>query len=588
MAGVRTSSNKSEGRLATEQYFPDSFRTGKSEFKDGACVMEDTLVGIRSVGDSLMFPEKETGQIWVKNGADLVRAIKRSAEHYLGIRDCKIYCLVNDIHYLVPTIKGEEQGKRLSQSEKSQEDRKMYLPNDFVPFTELKKPYLRLNEPLPFDWKLAMCDRDNFRAWVTGWLSMQMISSSDPSCLFRLPQGKMVVLHGHYLTKEFIQEANTRLSPDAQIIIPIDNHENHVSDLILNEIPLIVTGGEDGELLKSRFAPELRNRNGEAEFAFFVLYKKLQAKFPSLKSLDILSPDTDIMLLSLIYLHKVGEESAGKITWKYSRGGWIFYTPAPKVIEEKRADINSLAAGILYGDFQGSFDSPKLKNPEIATSEELQHFHNDYSNFFPVENDCYGDPGGAIWNYIVALATASDYTSAFYGITQWRMLKALLKHTKYIGKIISYNRNAKIPVKINFENYARLIKCAYVYSTGRFDGINPEEIRVSHIRDFTEKKQKGGKKPLNEKSWYPSFWALELRKKHLTIYLHLMSQVGNDDIFEPEDVTKFGYMLIDGNKSHTRDNIIRQTQVENQEDEEKEEQKEEIMPSRKKRKVETS
>ncbi len=223
----------------------------------------------------------------------------------------------------------------------------------------------------------------------------------------------------------------------------------------------------------------------------------------------------------------------------------------------------------MHGDFQGSFDNPSLKNKDVATPEELERLRASYKRKFPVSIDCYGEPGGAIWNYIATLAMASDYTSAFLGITQWKMLKGLIRHAAYIGPIVSYNRHANVKATIKFARFARLVKCAYVHAVGRLNKYNPEDIHVSLIRDSTEKKQHGVN-PLGEKRWFPSFWALELRKKHLAAYIHMISQVGDDDILEPEDVTKFGYVLIDGTLPPTRDNIVRQTKVEEPEQEEEE------------------
>jgi hypothetical protein len=544
-----------------EQLFPRAFVTGRRELPDAACVMEDALTVFRSIGDSVLKPDPETGRVWVNNGSDLVAAVKKSAEHYLG-GGCMIYCIVNDIYGLVPVTKGEEQGKRQSQSAKSQRDHQMELPIDFVPYTELSKPYLRLDKPLPLDWSLAMCDRKGFRAWVIGWTSIQLVSSTNPHCKLRVPEGKIVVLHGHCLTREFIEEANARGGGFGnKIDIPKHEDGTFVSDETLNEIPLIVSGGDGGFPIKARFALELWNMNGEAEFAFFVLYRKLQTKFPSLLSMDVLSVDTDLMLLLMVYLHKYGEEIVGDLTWKFSHGGWVLKAEAPNASEERRVDINTLAGDVLRGNFYGKFDNPSLKSAVEEDPRTTHDLREKFRKTFPLDADCYGEPGGAIWQICAALAMASDYTSPFYGITQWRIVKALFKQSDYIGPLVKFNRHAEIPVKVDVQAFTRLVKCAYTYATRRLAGVDPSTVRVRDIRDATEKRN--GKLPaLPEKAWFPTVFGLDLRMRHLTLYLHLMSQIGNERIEEPSDVTHFGYMLVDAAKGITRDNIVRQTEAE--------------------------
>jgi hypothetical protein len=336
-------SGKSTGRHALAAMFPEAFVKGRDSLYDGDVVCEDSLQALRCITDKEVRPDPITGECRVSSWRDLAIICKRSAEHYLNKRDCKYYVMCFDNAEYVPITKGEEQGSRDSK----EKERLKYTLEGVIPYYELEKPFMELDLPLPIDWSLALSDREGFRKEVIAWLCEQWVMSGDPEVRISIPSGKNLVLNGHCIeTSERIFNGS---APE-----PID-------DLAIT--PIIICGGEGCEIDTVSVAPTLKNKSGEAEFQVFFLFKgicKLEGK--SL-SLDIISTDTDVMYLALIYAEKY-HGACGQISWKFGpRGGWILYRDDPDESIEERVDINRLRKDIISAKFIPTF-KPIQKEPQ--------------------------------------------------------------------------------------------------------------------------------------------------------------------------------------------------------------------------------
>ena len=297
----------------------------------------------------------------------LISSLLKLAKYYLGFTECRVYVLCFDKNDYVEKSKREEQTKR--------DDENQTTTTTTATATATITPPFSNDTVIPEDLRALLSQRSGFRKDLLQWICSNILHNEE--YMFEIPEGKKFAVSGHCTT--------------------VGTYDH---------VALI-----DHQWNTTYVWP---NKQGEAELQFFFIFHTLATCDPTIKSVEIISIDTDLLSICLLFAIRCPEY---QITWKFSlTNGWILYKNWPDTTTNvKRMSINRLVHSIR------SDLSSTLKSPIEDT-------------------------------VLTIIAAGSDCTNGYYGITHSVFLSTLFMKSLYIGDL--YDREKK---QVNGKAYGRLV-----------------------------------------------------------------------------------------------------------------------------------
>lgn len=369
---------KSDGRHLLQLQWPEAFyprppqipKTGNVH-QDAYLVLADEIQTIKS-----FIPDPTSDAYKPIMFEEFMAGLLRSAIYTLESQpSTKIYGFVLDKSKYVPISKGVEQTKRsakIASDPEKHEEKYSVPPADGIDFRH-RRPYLVPGKELPTDWNLAKHDRHGTLQDIIKCISKSMCDvRTTPSNVPNIPPTKRMFVDGHALNLDDVMSLAS-IYPDREMAIMhkekrynpellglkatwqmsgfCDSETDVYDTPICFEYYIDKETFEDGRLIY--FLKPLRNRIGEADFAFFTLHRlvsqmeymndlketgeivkcclseKAKRDFEFLP-LDIYSIDTDIIYLASIFADKIRKtflklippiwmRFAPKMSWGFGR-----------------------------------------------------------------------------------------------------------------------------------------------------------------------------------------------------------------------------------------------------------------------------
>ena len=427
---------------------------------------------------------------------------------------------------------GEEKPKKKSRSKKIPPSTD---PLDGISFKD-RRPYLQLDEPIPIDISLALSDRDDTQIDIISFICYHLLKGT---CEFTIPKWKNLIIDGHCLTLE-----------KSKILgVGIDQKYKPKDDLEAYSTPIIIQ--TDGKL---SWATYLKNEIGESDFSIFFLYDKICGIEKKMLGLDIYSVDTDMMFLSLIYLHKKGL-NCGEICWRFEPGpSWVLNIEfVPNVwpnFTESWVDIRELYNYIK----EGCFIEPQPKPPKInkatgkpVVSRKKAERTKDIISFINLKNP--------VVCLVVAFFTAGgDYIDKFPLFGHEAAFTALQCYSNYIGDLITEDRKKfKYGISTNGIAYARFVKSCFIIQRN----FKNEKGEAIHPKMTVEEINKMLPQTKGKKQTFIPHEKIMCHARHLQYYLSLVFQIGTCSKLDEPDPLLYSYAKIDESKELSRTNIKR-------------------------------
>jgi hypothetical protein len=550
-------SGKSAARHLLESSFPNAFFS-KNLITGSQVVIEDVLQILKPMSNSEMFNPR-FGSCILKRGGDIVDRIKRSFER-CACSDTgpKYYVMLFDKIRYVPMTKGVEQGNRdsmLNSKDDSEEEgeirekntsakrkakEKKVMPStdppDGIGFKK-RRPYLTLEDPIPYDISLALSDRDDTLMDIIGFICQNLVDHTK-TCRADVPKGRVLILDGHCLSLDICKRLGVG---KGQKWAPKDDEEAYSTPIMIEEN-------------KISWAEFLSNRLGECDFSSFYLYEKLCEHEDRRLGLDIYTNDTDTMFLGLIFSHKRGESDG--IYWRFEPNlTWVLHhrevpTRWPN-LNERWADIAELHRSIKGG----CFNKPKPKPPKInpntgkpVVPRKKAEIETNVEDFVMLK-----DP---VLSLVAAMFTmGGDFVDKFPPLNHESALKVIKCYSGYVGDIVEEDKaNHSYRININGTSFARFVKSCYMVQKN----VRDEDGNAAHPKNATLKdieKCLGNWK--NKTGDFPSTERIQFHAKHLLYYFSLVFQVGDCKALREPDPLMYGYAPRDENNVLSRNNIKR-------------------------------
>lgn len=224
--------------------------------------------------------------------SEMIYGLLRWAQYYLANTDCKVYVMCYDKSKYVIKSKSDEQKVRSEGALKRADPASVEVNMD-----EIGDGNTKTDEN--FSWKISQ--RDTYRPALLRWICTSILY--DPSYSFVIPKGKQLMISGHCIEEVY------------DYVACIDSDHN--------------------------VSFEYENKQGEAELQFLYLSNCMDWA----KSFEMVSTDTDVLFLSLMFLDA---RPGITVQWKFAQtNGWICsrYT-YPKLSEDRRISINMLSEAI--------------------------------------------------------------------------------------------------------------------------------------------------------------------------------------------------------------------------------------------------
>lgn len=530
-----------------------------------------------------------------------------------------------------------------------------------------RRPYISPGQPIPTDWNLAKHDRKDTLQDIIRQLSRGLLNvrwtyefappklgdepgaprrtvATPPRNCYQIPAGKRVIVDGHAMTLQDVLDLGIYMTRKHMLSIVQSTPEllaenGYTTDEHVYETPICfdhVLTADNDDYLACYFMPELRNRVGEADFSIFAIHKQLSqvlyreqleresvstaayqataalmSQYMPYVPMDILSVDTDLIYLSLLYLDKLRRDRQTNVqhtncqiwirywpsmTWTFSRPGlkaefikWCNINELyrlievdavfPPGIEEPNLDedgevqtVESVhkkqvaavaAASVSQSDTTAAAAAsakPKYKRkpkPKMTLDGQLlARYSQNFKSY--VSYRC--------WSIVLTLlAGGGDYTSGYRSVTYEKMFLSIKQNARYIRDLV---RPAEIqyttttsgggqqptsPIAymiVNGDSYGRLIKCAYMLSKQSLADVDPTTISMQEIFEKTEH--------LAPQNQPPDVAMITQCRLHLSHYVFMLSQLGSSNIVEQLDFENYGFARADETKPWSSDNILRQ------------------------------
>jgi hypothetical protein len=535
---------KSQARHELQRYVPSVFFPGLPEQRQPQVVIEDLHQVIRPLGSS---PDLTPGDVSckLKRGFDIFIFTKRSAEYTLEHTEAETYIGIFDKARYVPIIKGEEQAsrdgpkdvpttsKRRAKEIKPKPDT---TPVDGIPHDK-RRPYLTPKDAPPRDLKLAISDRNGTQMEIIRNIVSSWISPASGARL-RVPDGKRVIIDGHCLTVAGGKAIG--IAGDA----PDTDEDAYCTPILIGTD----FGGEEDTV---RWMPELFNRLGETDYTMFYMHKRMGDITGEPVRTDMLSTDTDTLMLGLVYMEKYGAQ-AGDLWWRYKPNlTWCFHTERPNVTFQEWVHVTAAYTAIKGGRFMR--DPPpnahRSESKKKAWQEERQRMtqaqRDDIAKKAEMNEKSYESLSHGVMTFVAAMwSCGCDYTESYNRLTHEYFIDAIRQHIAYIGDVVVTDSHG---VMLNGNAYARLIKCAFMQSKDMKD--KPESVSMALIHKKMER--------LSKNFQFPSTERIQITARHLLYNLILAYQVGSASELSQPNPLHYYYELVDPSKGLTRDNLIR-------------------------------
>jgi hypothetical protein len=601
-------SSKSVARHELQRLFPSAFFHGRPDHNNGRhslIVMEEmhqTLKGTRNF--PTLNPAYDVCKI--KNGFHLCGTMKKSCEYTLMETDAYYYVMAFDKAKYVPVAKGDEHhgrdgndtteaetGSEAGASPKTTSKSKAkakadvpkpnYVPEDGISFKD-RRPYLRMDDPLPRDFSLALSDREDTLMNIIAGISASWIDNDSGAQIY-VPPDKQVLIDGHCLHLDTARQIGVKpriLNEDDPNSAwePKDDDEAY-------DTPISISYDDGGAVWR----PELKNQHGEAEVTCFFLHKRICELSQKLIGMDILSIDTDVMNYALNHvekLHTIHGDQTPPIFWRFNpRLTWVYDMERPSFKLEEWAHINLLVDLIQKGKFERNLppkksmtSSQKAKYLEAIKNMSASQKNEKAKRDELIERN-WRKLKHPVQSLIACIITCGgDYTCGYYGMTHDTFLEAYRTYSHIIGDIVTIDEDHAHKITMNTKAYIRLVKCAYIMKkkimidvkllddlkkakdqrevckgkkrTGGKEVLLPPEIAhastVAHILE---------KRGLDEKNLFPTMKCLLINVLQVLYFLKIIYQAGDNPKLEEPLCLKYFYKLRDSSKPLSRHNVER-------------------------------
>ncbi len=470
---------------------------------------------------------------------DIINAIKRIISDYFKGTFTRDFFLCFDKNRCVPISK--------SQAQAAHDKDKGIIPPD-----ELPPLGLGLDEELPLEmWSSYMADRDGYRRDIISFLICELFRTDDSDSggggdelgyvKFYIPPNKRLIVDGHCLSLEqvqFLNVKNIHAIPKWDLVVdPLTGYSNiEYYPLALCEDSTNATADNLSPTYTTFLIP-FYNVIGEADFLPYFILEKNRTLYPlskgyyRYKHAEIISVDTDLCYLSLMYLHKrtIRELAEQRMT---PLNITIRQSRLARYKNREYVDIN-----MLYGMI--------LNEPKLA---HLKH---------------------KVLSVLFAMfAAGSDYTDYHYYVPYNNFLAAIYNPsvgdllTMKIEKGQSNNNETSFThtVVLNVEGYVRLLLYAYIYARkGRIPIEEAKNVTTQNINNYldgTYGTTAATRKPLESAKLFPTPEDIRVSGKQMMYYMEMCYSVGDPEV-NKLDPLEYGYELVDVSKGMIKGNIRR-------------------------------
>jgi hypothetical protein len=357
--------------------------------------------------------------------------------------------------------------------------------------------------------------------------------------------GKRIVIDGHCCNpNDFIHIDYFRVP----LTTSNTNYEN---------VPLVLENTV-GFGLSLRFAPELQNCVGEADYSMFSTISRL----PSDVIIDTI--DTDSLLIALAYIWRLRQRRARVAAMNAVADP----QPGEQTVTISITTRHARQTGIVKDG---------VKETETTYKTEFWKMNALYDELMAE----FGGNSDAILQVLTALVAAGgDYVPNYPYVTHDRFWSAMRHHWRHIGTLCTLpqrplatrwqddamqgdfhsNEEPEAPLQLDFAAFQQLIFVAYAcanssrlfYKDGTLRTTSLSVARL-YLCDEHESSLSSGKsaKPLGKERWIPSDANLQLRFLNTRYAMMMMMQVGAATLHfdnEPDLLSQHGYARLDENE----------------------------------------
>lgn len=439
---------------------------------------------------------------------------------------------------------------KVKKSEKAKKPEPDRTPEDGISFKD-RRPYLAMGRPIPRDLKLAMRDRDSTLPHIITTMCMEWISETSESGI-STPYAKRVILDGHGLTLAMARKCK------------IEGRQPE-SDEAAYQTPILIGAPFEasGKQRVVRWCHNLRNQHGETDLTVFYLMNCMEKTYTKKVSVDILSTDTDMLNLSLIYLNKKGS-TAPQVNWRYAPNlSWVYYSENYRDNSGKWVNVNHLMSLIESASFdrmappgRKKAESVKKKHEEdlLAMSRDELTTRN---RLHDGESKNFRSLQYRVFSFVAAImAVKTDYTDPFKGVTHEKFITAMMRYADYIGDLVSLSPDHAYGIQLKGDAYARLLKTAYMLSkTARFRKDNDHQDEIVHPGSMSLEVVRSTTSDMA--NHFMTDAVLTSASQHMRYILIIYNQVGVDSkLIEPNPLN-YSYRPVDPKLPLSRNNITR-------------------------------
>ena len=472
----KVTSNKSDGRKIIEKFFPSAF-TKINSCSTTEFVAIDALQALMGIG---IETHKSTGRDCVIRCARLAKQAMNDGA------TCVALCF--DQQKYVPIAKGAEQSLRTTAAIAKAQDKTIC---DDESSTPLKTSYkdgefgaLSANKYLPDDFTEGLQDRDGYRRNVIRFVVTEWIKSADPEMRLQPKSDCSILITGHCCDTQVIRE---------QLWTEIESLGLKEGD-DPEEYPLLIE--QDTYKIKT----DMRNFIGEGEMQFFYLLQKIKPK-----NALLISTDTDVLFLALLYIRKYSLDQENVICWRYDARSPV----------KLFCDIGKLYLDICKGKLDKAYQAQ--------------------SGYPLTDMTKWTDP-------IIMLAAAqalagTDYTQGYYTLTHESVFTCLMATADKLGSFL-------IEERPNPRAYIKLVIASWIYARDGKQALTPQEDTDEAWQAMAMNAYKlTSHRAMKQRFPHPELNAGHFRARALRwcYYLNMIMQVGESELKLPQELKNWGY-----------------------------------------------
>lgn len=456
-------------------------------------------------------------------------------------RSAKVFVVGFDKSNLVPSAKSEEQAKR---TKYSKVDIASLKPIDF---NNIDVPIKHFHDYL--------LDRTGWRRKIIKWICIQLLDENSEFAI-RPILGKTFIIDGHTFTLDEMNSINELNGIDCIS----DDKEAYITPISIMSIRK-----PDRTIVRTiQVEPNLSNKIGECDHLpfFYLNYSTKGLTGKSLKTLEIISNDSDSTYISIAYLYNVR-----------------------KCFDVTNSNLNSLPRIIIQKKTKGKV--------------EWIHVNQLYDNILEKKIN----PMNLL---VVLFSSGSDYTDSHHYVTYKRFIDAYLQNHENIGNLFEYDyeklkprfrslkpigSQLRIPKRteqlklysqfidnvrrtdyikkeyypdgwiladdfsLNAKAYVRLLLFAYCEAfRSRFTDCDASNLKPSTINWYLD--GSSGKKTLSRDKFFPPIEDLRNSFLQVVYYMRLVISSGLP-VISVGGVLEYGYKKLDITRGIVAGNIVK-------------------------------